>query len=214
MGSQDSNFNSGGFPVDHDGVPLEFGGGGSEDETISMLRLRREVEDSPTPMGTNEVCGGDALVIGVHSSSGGIPMEVAATFDEEPVFEDDRDRMERDSVNRAAKFAFGVNREERNELICLKQKMIELQHYLVQNGLSMAAFEKQSMADKASFNVGFDNSVNFISGRDEYGLAIFTKHKTEEAGRVAPKVFDRNSDRDNSGVKNLEGAGTSGEFFF
>lgn len=77
---------------------------------------------------------------------GGIPIcvsnEGASSGEEDGFCEDVRDALERDTVNRVAKMAFAANRVEREELISLRKKMIQVQSYLMKNGLSMAECEK------------------------------------------------------------------------
>ncbi|KAK1365705.1 hypothetical protein POM88_041266 [Heracleum sosnowskyi] len=145
MGSQDSNVNSDGVPVDHDGGSLEFG-----------------IEDFGMPLESH----------GMPSSSGGIPVEQnleASSEEEEFIHEDDRARLERESVNRTARAAFAVNREERNELIALRLKYQEMQ-----KGISLVDMEKEALNERVEFNSGITDASKFISGRDEFGLLVFT----------------------------------------
>lgn len=143
-----------GSSCDSDGITA-YMQGTVDEEGLLDVESRREVEEYPILVAPSKgltEAAADKLNIGSFSSSGGIPLE-------EEVLADDMD----------------VNREERRELIALKQKMIEIQHYLLNNGLSMADFEKQAMADKTNFNERFNNPASFISGRDEFGLPNLKK---------------------------------------
>lgn len=104
----------------------------------------------------------------------GTSMTSWTTEDEARIFEDDRAAMERETVHRVAKMAFASNREEREELISLRKKLIEVNLYLEKNGLSMVECEKASMEEKAKFNSGFTHPNSFITGREEYGLPMFS----------------------------------------
>lgn len=174
---------------DSDGVPgymQDLLGEDTFDDAVS----KREVEDYPILVAAPTT--GEFL--GLQSSSGGIPVEkeveVVLSEDEDTPFEDDRAAIERDTVNRVAKMAFEENKAERAELIALRTKMFELQAYLKKNGLSMERFEKDTLEQTANFNLGFQNPGSFISGRDEFGLPIFSK-----------KSADLNSKPEASGVK-------------
>lgn len=90
--------------------------------------------------------------------------------------EEDIIAAEKVFANPIAKAAFAINRGERNELIALRKKMMEMQNYMVKKGLSMAQFEKDKIEKKTKFNfeAGLKSTSRFISGRDEFGLPIFT----------------------------------------
>ncbi|KAK1369618.1 hypothetical protein POM88_035710 [Heracleum sosnowskyi] len=84
---------------------------------------------------------------GLPSSSGGIPVEketVEVTSEDEGlIFEDDR------------------------------QRMMEMQAFMVVNGLSVADFEHQRVIKTDKFNLGLPNLEKIITSRDEFGLSIF-----------------------------------------
>ncbi|KAK1369731.1 hypothetical protein POM88_035823 [Heracleum sosnowskyi] len=173
MGSQDSNVNSAGVPLDHDGATLEFG--------LDGFVLPFEVADDV--LHSHLAVDVDApQVSSVPSSSGGIPVEenLEVSSEEEGFFhEDDRAKLERESVNRAAKAAFSVNREERNELIALRLKYQEMQRMLAKKGISLVELEKEALNERVEFNSGLSDSSKFINGRDEFGLPVFSKQKID-----------------------------------
>ncbi|KAK1356383.1 hypothetical protein POM88_049639 [Heracleum sosnowskyi] len=132
------------------------------------------------------------------SSSGGIPVEKSfetSSEEEEFIHEDDRTRIERESVNRAARAAFATNREDRNELIALRLKFQEMQRMLEKRGISLVDLEKEALNERVEFNAGLNDASKFISGRDEFGLPVFTNKQG-----LAPKV-----DAETSGVKDSKG---------
>lgn len=110
---------------------------------------------------------------------------------EEHLFEDNRDAMERETINRVAKMAFASNRDEREELISLRKKMIQVQQYLRKNGISMADCENSTLINDARFNTGFTDPNLFKSGRDEFGLPVFKSADIGEDGKIknAEKLF-------------------------
>ncbi|KAK1370806.1 hypothetical protein POM88_036898 [Heracleum sosnowskyi] len=71
-----------------------------------------------------------SLGVGVPSSSGGIPVENVVLEQISSGNEDHRAKLERDTMNRAAKAAFATNMDERNELIELRRKFMEMQRVL------------------------------------------------------------------------------------
>ncbi|KAK1384884.1 hypothetical protein POM88_022619 [Heracleum sosnowskyi] len=112
-------------------------------------------------------------------------------------------------MTRVAKAAFATNKDERNELITLRRKMMDLNALLKRKGLSLAELEKECHRADADFNGGLSDPARFIVGRDEYGLPIF-KQK-EETGCDARKVFVESPKNDVvvgegvSGVKDSHG---------
>lgn len=78
--------------------------------------------------------------------------------------------LERLTVGKETKAAFAVNKCEREEVIAMRKKMIEIQCYLQKNGLSMASFERYTMLKDREFNLGAQDSSQLILGRDEFGL--------------------------------------------
>lgn len=54
----------------------------------------------------------------------------------------------------------------------------------------MVELEKESLEEQAAFNTGCPNPLGFITGRDEFGLPIFSK-----TTGYAPKVFDGSTDK-------------------
>lgn len=91
----------------------------SDEYVVSGVDSRREGEKYPVL-----VAPGAEKVLG--SSSGGISVVEGLMAEEEELaevsFEDDRDALERETINRVAKMAFASNREEREELIALRKK--------------------------------------------------------------------------------------------
>ncbi|KAK1384237.1 hypothetical protein POM88_021972 [Heracleum sosnowskyi] len=186
MGSQDSNVNSDGTPVDHDGASLEFGldeigipfqvAGGVFQELLSGKKEQNHLESH------SDGIQGPSM----PSSSGGIPVEKSfetSSEEEEFIHEDDRTRIERESVNRAARATFATNREDRNELIALRLKYQEMQRMLEKRGISLVDLEKEALNERVEFNAGLNDASKFISGRDEFGLPVFTNKQG-----LAPKV--------------------------
>lgn len=115
---------------------------------------------------------------------GNIPLVVSdgesASDEAENIVESDMERMERITVNRAVKAAFDTNKNDRDELVALRNKMMELRAFLETKGLSMASVESEILKKKVEFNGDLGGSSSFIYGRDEYGLPIFTKSKNLE----------------------------------
>lgn len=180
---------------DEDGVPgymQDF----SDEDSIGKIKSRREVEDFPVP---------------IPSSSGGIGIDkqdLVSSEDEGCGFEDDRAALERETVNRVAKAAFDINRDERLELIDLRKRFMSIQAMLEKKGISLASLEKEQLEETAKFNTGLPNHSSFITGRDEYGLPIFSK-LFPDAGKVfegmpEPKEVKK-SDGGTSGAKNEQG---------
>lgn len=130
----------------------------------------------------------------MQSSSGGIlveDVEVSNSSEEdENVIVSDRDALERFTVHRASKAAFAINKNEREELLANRQKMMDLQNYMEKNGLSMDSFEKDLLARERNFNEGLQDSSRFISGRDEFGLPIFINKMKAKGKKDACKVLD------------------------
>lgn len=88
-------------------------------------------------------------------------------------WKDEVTKMERNFSNPIAKAAFAINCGERNELIAIRKKMIELQKFLERNGLLMAQFEKEMFESDRIFNSGLADPSQFITDRNEFGLPIF-----------------------------------------
>ncbi|KAK1384251.1 hypothetical protein POM88_021986 [Heracleum sosnowskyi] len=112
---KNSNVNSDGVPLDHDGATLEFGLDGFvmpfevADDVFQDL-ISDKIDHSHL-----EVVVEAPQVSSVPSSSRGISVEknLEVSSEEEGFFyEDDRAKLKTESVNRAAKAAFSVNREE------------------------------------------------------------------------------------------------------
>ncbi|KAK1360999.1 hypothetical protein POM88_045473 [Heracleum sosnowskyi] len=140
------------------------------------------------------------------SSSGGILVEEGqveeCNSDEEvEVFEDDRASIERDTINRVAKAVFDINKNDREELIRIRKKMMEVQKFIERKGFSMAKIKKESITAETVSNAGFNNLQQFVTGRDEYGLPIF---KYNTLGKVLDKLPNSNG-ASVSGMKDLDG---------
>ncbi|KAK1401526.1 hypothetical protein POM88_001131 [Heracleum sosnowskyi] len=179
---------------DSDFVP-DFLADTVDDDAMSMIKLRREVEDFPLLVSPPvEGVGGYAKQdtgFTVPSSSGGIPIHEGVvedcSSDDEGHFLTDRDAIERDTIHRVAKAAFETNINDREELIRLKHKLMEVQKFLTKRGLSMAECEKDSLLGDATFNAGLSNPKQFVCGRDEFGLPKFT---TPNSGSPGVKIKD------------------------
>ncbi|KAK1372474.1 hypothetical protein POM88_028667 [Heracleum sosnowskyi] len=218
MGSQDSNVDLSGVPVDQEGFALEFGVFSGPETPFAVVGdvLQEILRDEPLdealqhfeadPVGdfscernVNEsVLGGnfgENQGLGVPSSSGGIPVEqlMEESSEEEFGHEDARARLERESVNRDAKAAFAVNRDDRNELISLRLKYQEMQRMLAKKGISLVDLEKEALIERVEFNSGIADVSKFISGRDEFGLPKFTKASVSGVKDVR-NVFEDLSD--------------------
>ncbi|KAK1374347.1 hypothetical protein POM88_030540 [Heracleum sosnowskyi] len=192
MGSQDSNVNSDGVPVDQDGTSLEYGGFGTDlpfavagdvfQEIMREQPLVEELQHIEANPVDDEGVGSERVR---PSALSAIPVVVSdgegSTDGEDFRFEDDRARIERDTVGRVMKAAFAVNKEERSELIALREMMMEVQSYLKRNGLSMADCEKEAHNDRVRFNGSIPSSAQFFVGRDEFGLPIFKSYETRKA---------------------------------
>ncbi|KAK1351843.1 hypothetical protein POM88_053941 [Heracleum sosnowskyi] len=218
MGSQDSNADPSGVPVDQEGSALEFGVFGGSETPFAVVGdvLQEILRDEPLdevlqhfeadPVGDlscernvseSDLGGsfGENQGLGVPSSSGGIPVEqlMDESSEEEFGHEDARARIERESVNRAAKAAFAVNRDDRNELISLRLKYQEMQRLLAKKGISLVDLEKEALNERVEFNSGIADATKFISGRDEFGLPVFTKASVSGV-KDARNVFEDLSD--------------------
>ncbi|KAK1405698.1 hypothetical protein POM88_005303 [Heracleum sosnowskyi] len=215
--------------VSHVGMETPFAVSGSVLQDI--MREQSMVEDlqhvEANPVSEEGYCLGG---VGMPSSSGGIPVEnvvleeISSGEENDVFFENDRAKLERDTVNRAAKAVFAANRDERDELIELRRKFMEMQRLLEKKGISMAELEKGMIKETVAFNVGLADPSMFISGRDEFGLPIFTKHTAsnmfgngpnrmedlgrESTGKEVPQVFDTSPEKEDigvSGVKDSDG---------
>lgn len=51
-------------------------------------------------------------------------------------------------------------------------------------GLSMAEFDKDKVEKQDSFNAGLPKSARLVTGRDEYGLPIFSKQNEPTSSGV------------------------------
>ncbi|KAK1397098.1 hypothetical protein POM88_006961 [Heracleum sosnowskyi] len=189
-----------GSQCDSDFVPAFMQDNVEDDDAMSLIKLRREVEDFPILVAPSlrkdkeivEDLGGYSSPdngVGVYakrvsfptvpSSSGGIPLEEVVVEDyssEEDGVQHmtDRDAIERDTVHRVAKAAFEANKNDREELFRLKLKMMEVQKFLAKKGLSMAECERETLLGDEKFNTGLTSSQRFVCGRDEFGLPKFT----------------------------------------
>ncbi|KAK1397097.1 hypothetical protein POM88_006960 [Heracleum sosnowskyi] len=193
-----------------------------DDDAMSLIKLRREVEDFPILVAPS-LCKDKEIVedlggysspdngVGVYakrvsfptvpSSSGGIPLEEVVVEDyssEEDGVQHmtDRDAIERDTVHRVAKAAFEANKNDREELFRLKLKMMEVQKFLAKKGLSMAECERETLLGDEKFNTGLTSSQRFVCGRDEFGLPKFTSARDaierDTVHRVAKAAFETN----------------------
>lgn len=86
------------------------------------------------------------------------------------------------SANPAIKAAYDATKLERKELADARVHIMEMQRYMEAKGLSMAAFEKEKMLKDGNFNPGLVNSVDIITGRDEFGLPILRHMNVDGAG--------------------------------
>lgn len=75
--------------------------------------------------------------------------------------------------NVAVNLVFAFNKEERNELYDLRKKMMDHRRVLEKKGFSMTSLEEKALADEKRFNSG-NSYARFVSGRDEFGLPIFS----------------------------------------
>ncbi|KAK1388167.1 hypothetical protein POM88_016345 [Heracleum sosnowskyi] len=161
---------------------------GSSLDNYEMLSLRCEVEDFPILVAAKEV-GVETVRA---SSLGAIPLVVSdvdsTSEDECPITGEEMAEMERYTVNPVAKAAFAINKNERDELVDLRLKMMEVGALLKRKALSMADLEMEGLQAQDTFNVGLHDSARFISGHDDLGLPIFKK-QGEVVGN-ARKVLD------------------------
>lgn len=104
-------------------------------------------------------------------------VEDYVSSDEEIHYESAQDAMERMTASRTSKAAFAVNKHNREALIDLQKKMMELQDYLERNGLSMADFEWDTMLKNFDFNHGVQDSMKAALGRDEFRLHTFVGNR-------------------------------------
>lgn len=74
--------------------------------------------------------------------------ESFSSDEEEQCFETDFEAIEMRTLSKIAKAAFDENRNNRNELITLRKKMMGLQRFLEKKGLSMAQFERKPISKK------------------------------------------------------------------
>lgn len=150
---------------DSDGIP-GYMKNHEDDDVLGDVISRREVEDFPILVdpGSKHVCVDETADRGRgdlvrDSALGGIQVavsdSVASSDEDDQLLADDRDVIERRTVNRATKMAFAANQAEREELISLRKKMIEVNQFLRKNGLSMAACEKLIMSEEGVFNSGY-----------------------------------------------------------
>ncbi|KAK1360677.1 hypothetical protein POM88_045151 [Heracleum sosnowskyi] len=197
-----------GSQCDSDFVPAFMQDDVEDDDAMSLIKLRREVEDFPILVAPS--------LSTVPSSSGGIPVEEVVVEDyssEEDGVQlmTDRDAIERDTVHRVAKAAFETNRNEREELFALRKKMMVLTSTLQKRGISLVELEKEGINRDAGFNVGL--STGFINGRDEFGLPVFTNdtekasiafaerpERTAEAASISTKARKDSMDGINKGA--------------
>lgn len=221
---------------DSDYVPDCMPDACEDEDAMSLIKLRREVDDFPILISSTtleekesyeDINGFSSPEFGVGiydktvpehtvpSSSGGIPLqegmvEDCSTDEEGGYFVSDRDAIERDSIHRVAKAAFETNKNDREELIRLKLKMMEVQRFLTKRGLSLAECEKETLLGDSKFNAGLSSSQRFVSGRDEFGLPKFTggtsggmgenrKDAKVDSSRNADNLFDAMPIRDKVG---------------
>lgn len=113
---------------------------------------------------------------------GSIPIVASDDSSDEGFLEDELKETESHTVNPIVKAAFAINRNEREELVALRKKMMDMSSFLEKNGLSMAKFEKDTITEESIFNQGVRDYSRFISGRDEFGLPIFVNGVTGTSG--------------------------------
>ena len=130
-----------------------------------------------------------------ESSSGGIPIAQAVMQEcdydkEESRMEFVLEEIEKETRSRMMKAAFAINKDERKELLAARTRMLKVERFLARKGMSINEVDKEDILETSRINVGLNSSASFISGRDEFGLPIFTK---EKSGRILeePKAKDK-----------------------
>lgn len=193
-----------GCNCDSDGVP-GFMQDCTEVDSLEAIKARREVEDFPILVGS----GADEQFSEKTkaSSSGGIRVacEEIQEVQEDPLeeedvmVEDNRDAIERETVNRATKMAFAMNKNERHELIAIRHKMIEMVELLKRHGISWADAEAEALLKKAAFNNNLGADSLFVEGRDEFGLPIL-KQRNDRSEEVHNPFVDKMKAKENDVV--------------
>lgn len=183
MGSQDSNIGSDGLPIDQEGAPLEYGlfPGQGMPYAVAGSVLRdlvggQDREDGAQHLEADPVR--DEQIMRQVSSSGGIMVEEMAAVSNSEEDEEDEDAMDITGLftaNEAVKAAFSISKAERKELIETRHLVLELQSFMKSKGLTMAEFDKDKVDKLDSFNAGLPKFDRLVTGRDEYGLPIFSK---------------------------------------
>ncbi|KAK1369730.1 hypothetical protein POM88_035822 [Heracleum sosnowskyi] len=204
-----STFGSEGVPADHDGEALEFGV--CDDSGVSFIvpgsvfqELMRE-KLSDEDFKHHEASPRQEKGFNVqNSSSGGIPVESLIEDDgessdeEPPISPEEEEQMANYTTNPTMKAAFEINKNERDELFILRQKMMDMQSLLRKRGINMVELETESNKEEVRFNAGTINPECFISGRDELGLPIFS-NASKMVGKIPKSAVGV------SGAKNSQG---------
>lgn len=162
---------------DSDGVP-RYMQDAPEEDSPEKICDRREVEDFPILVGMYEG------MKSMPSSSGGINIEMECkeilSEGEDTRLEDDRAAIERETVNRVAKMAYASNKDEREELIALILKMMEMQDFLRKKDISWVEMEEKSQKEKTDFNGGLKDAYCVTKDRDDNGLPFLKKTVTND----------------------------------
>lgn len=120
----------------------------------------------------------------------------ASSEEDEVRFESGFEAIQRQTTNRVARAAFAINRDERNELIALRNKMMEMKGILARKGISMTKLEEEALVQDATFNNGSGAAALFVEGRDDFGLPNFHVPSKENVHLGDDKVFVKVGDRD------------------
>ncbi|KAK1351619.1 hypothetical protein POM88_054163 [Heracleum sosnowskyi] len=211
MGSQDSNVNSEGFPIDHDGAVLEMVGEGGFSTPLGGSGAGGFARGDNPLLVSGDVfkeimSGKSSKLVGMKipesemfgcnvmaSSSGGI--KIANTEDvlvedvldysseEIEISRDEEEAMASATTNPAVKMAFAINKQEREELFSTRKQLHEVSSFLKKRGFN---FDEVLMESRR--NLGYSSpSLN----RDEFGLPKFSDLKHREMPGGSEQLVDK-----------------------
>lgn len=165
---------------DSDGIPDFMQAALDDEDGLTEFGPRREVEEYPILVSPQY--GGLDSVNAYQNDTEARPIIGSDSEEEGEFLGTDKDAIEWATINRVAKAAFAIYRNERSELMALRNKMNEVQNFLLGKGLSMDQCEKEIMEKNRSFNSGFHvfGKCSGIMERDDFGLPII-KEKSSKA---------------------------------
>ncbi|MDV3191289.1 MAG: hypothetical protein Q8832_02520 [Candidatus Phytoplasma australasiaticum] len=113
---------------------------------------------------------------GVPSSlPGGIQVEVAdweSSDEEEMRHETNQEAIEKLTINRVAKAAYAINRNERDELFKAREQNLKLREIISRNGISLMDAETEILKEDRDFNGCMQGAEDRFQDRDDFGFPI------------------------------------------